>query len=128
MNKSTVFLSVEDVLFVHNDQIFNYGGEASIRQLPLLESAVSQPEQSFGDKYLHEDIYEMAAAYLYHICQNHPFADGNKRSALSAALVFLELNNISIVDPEGKLYQLTIDTATGVTDKKKIAMELKGLI
>jgi death-on-curing family protein len=74
-----------------------------LRDLALPESALAQPEASFAGEWLHGDHYEMAAAYAYHLCQNHPFIDGNKRTALAAALVFLELNGITILDPRGRL-------------------------
>ncbi len=69
----------------------------------------------------------MAAAYVYHICQNHPFVDGNKRVALVAGLVFLELNGISIEDPRGELYSLMMRVAAGKTGKDAIAAMLKRL-
>ena len=86
------FLSVEDVLLLHADQVNLYGGDHGVRDPGLLESAVAQARASFGGEYLHTDILEMAAAYLYHIVQSHPFVDGNKRTGLIAALAFLDLN------------------------------------
>ena len=74
------FLSVADVLGFHEDQLANYGGAPGVRDMGLLESAVAMPMAGFGDQYLHADLFEMAAAYLYHIVCNHPFVDGNKRT------------------------------------------------
>jgi death on curing protein len=85
--------------------------------LGLLESALAQPEASFAGAWLHKDHYEMAAAYAYHLCQNHPFIDGNKRTALAAALVFLELNGISILDPRGRLKNAMVRIASGRMSK-----------
>ena len=85
------FLELEDVVAIHADQIERYGGSAGIRDLGLLDAAVAMPRSSFGGQCLHTDVYEMAAAYLYHIVCNHPFVDGNKRARTAAALVFLEL-------------------------------------
>jgi death-on-curing protein len=85
------------------------------------------PEASFGGDYLHIDIFEMAAAYVYHLCKNHPFVDGNKRTALACGLVFLEMNGIAIEDEEGKLYEAVILLASGELDKvslSKIFFEL----
>lgn len=83
------FLSVEDVIEIHTDQIERYGGSLGVRDVELLRSAVGMPEAGFGDQYFHAGLFEMAAAYLYHIVQNHPFIDGNKRAGTMAAFVFL---------------------------------------
>lgn len=72
------FLSVEDVLGIHRDQITRYGGMDGVRDLALLESAVFQPCATFGGTYLHDGLLAMAAAYLFHIVADHPFVDGNK--------------------------------------------------
>jgi death-on-curing protein len=119
------FLSVNDVLELHALQLERYGGSAGIRDLGLLESAVAQPEASFGGEYLHEDLFAMAAAYLYHIVRNHPFVDGNKRAGLLAALVFLDLNGISIERESDRLYDLTIAVAEGRLEKPEIASQLR---
>ena len=85
------------------------------------------PRASFGGEFLHRDLYEMAAAYAFHLCQNYPFVDGNKRTGLAAALVFLELNAISIYDPEGQLYQAMMDIASGSLEKLALADILRAL-
>ncbi len=116
----TDFLSVEDVLILHADQVDLYGGDHGVRDLGLLESAVAQPQAAFGGQVLHEFPFEMAAAYLFHIVQNHPFLDGNKRTGAVAALVFLDLNGIEIDAPKGAVYDLTISVATGRAGKVEI--------
>ncbi|GAB6166168.1 type II toxin-antitoxin system death-on-curing family toxin [Thermostilla marina] len=115
------FLSIEDVLTLHADQVDLYGGEHGVRDMGLLESAVAQPRATFGSESLHKDLFEMAAAYLYHLVQNHPFLDGNKRTGCVAALVFLDLNGIEIDAPRGSLYDLTMAVATGQAGKSEIA-------
>jgi death-on-curing protein len=91
----------------------------------MLQSAIAQPQAGFGEHYLHADIYEMAAAYWYHIAKNHAFIDGNKRTALASCLVFLDFNNISIdVDP-GKLEEFTIALAESKVDKAEAAAFLR---
>lgn len=117
----TDFLSIEDVLSLHADQINLYGGSHGVRDAGLLESAVAQPHATFGGAYLHGDVFEMAAAYLFHIVQNHAFFDGNKRTGAVAGLVFLDLNGIEIDAPKGSLYDLTLSVATGQADKAEIA-------
>jgi death on curing protein len=84
-----IFLSLDDILESHQNQIDTYGGGQGIRDIGLLESAIAQPEACFGGQFLHADVFEMAAAYLYHLVMNHPFVDGNKRVGLEAALIFL---------------------------------------
>ena len=115
------FLSTEDVLFLHADQIDLYGGEHGVRDWGLLDSAIAQPQAGSGGEYLHTDIYSMAAAYMFHIVKNHPFLDGNKRAGVVAALLFLDINGIDINAPRGSLYDLTIEVATGQSGKDEIA-------
>jgi len=117
----TDFLQVADVVLLHFDQIQCYGGEHGVRDMGLLESAVAQAQAQFGGQYLHGDLFDMAAAYLFHIVQNHPFLDGNKRTGAVAALVFLDLNTIEIDAPKGSIYELTTAVATGKVDKSEIA-------
>lgn len=115
------FLGVQDVLGLHADQVALYGGEHGVRDIGLLESAVAQPKATFGGEYLHKDIFEMAAAYLFHIVQNHPFFDGNKRVGAVAAMVFLDVNGTEIDAPKGSIYELTMSVATGQAGKMQIA-------
>jgi death-on-curing protein len=76
---------MDDLLETHAHQIANYGGSEGLRDSNLLASAIAQPEASFAGNFLHADLYEMAAAYLFHIVSDHPFIDGNKRVGLEAA-------------------------------------------
>lgn len=115
------FLSVEDVIDIHGDQIERYGGSLGVRDVELLRSAIGMPEAGFGDHYLHADLFEMAAAYLYHIVQNHPFMDGNKRTGTMAAFVFLKLNGLTLNADESVFESLVLRTAQGQTDKSAIA-------
>ena len=124
MNK-TRFLTLSEVLLIHQNQIEEYGGEYGLRDTGLLSSAVMMPQSSYNGEYLHTDIFEMASAYLYHICQNHPFIDGNKRAALASALVFMDLNGIFIEDPDDELYEMVMETAKGNIKKNNITELLK---
>ena len=96
-----------------------------VRDMTLLSSALAMPESKFDAHYLHEDLFGMAAAYAFHLCQNHPFVDGNKRTALAAALVFLEVNGVTIEDPKGKLYRTVIAVASGRMKKTELRDALK---
>jgi death-on-curing protein len=122
-----IFLTLAEVIEIHADQIERYGGSHGIRDLKLLSSAVAMPSSSFGGDYLHTDIYEMAAAYAFHIAQNHPFIDGNKRAGLASALVFLELNGISVSVQTNKLYDAMIAVASGKLGKADFADILRTL-
>jgi len=117
----TDFLVVEDVLYLHTNQIDLYGGDHGVRDINLLESAVAQPQATFGGNPLHAFPFEMAAAYMFHIVQNHPFVDGNKRTGVVAALTFLDLNGIEVDAAEGELFDLTPRVATGTAGKEEIA-------
>jgi len=106
-------------------QLRLFGGASGVRDLGLLESAIGNAEATFGGEFLHQDLFEMAAAYLYGICRNHPFVDGNKRTAMSSALVFLEMNDIWIESNDDDLYDLVIATAEARVDKSEIAEFLR---
>lgn len=121
------FLTLSEVLTILRDQIARYGGDFGVRDIGLVSSAIAVPQATFGGKHLHTDLYEMAAAYAFHLCQNHPFVDGNKRVALASALVFLYLNGISIADPDDKLYPLMMSVASGRAQKPQIATVLREL-
>ena len=121
------FLTLSETLLVLQDQLRRYGGDYGIRDLGLLSSAIAMPQASYAGSYLHQTLFDQAAAYAFHICQNHPFVDGNKRVALASALVFLDLNGIRIRDPAGELYDLMMTVASGATDKPEIADTLERL-
>jgi death-on-curing protein len=120
-----VFLTLDDLLESHAEQIATYGGLSGIRDLGLLESALAQPEAMFGGQFLHADIFEMAAAYLFHLVRDHPFVDGNKRVGLEAALVFLEINGHSTETTVEQLVDLVLRTAQSLTTKDEIAAFLR---
>ena len=117
------FLSVENVLLIHDDTLSEEGGLHAIRDLGLLESAVAMPQAMYGGEYLHHGLAEMAAAYLYHICQNHAFVDGNKRTAAFACVLFLSHNGIpdERLPDEAALEKVTLNIASGKTAKSEAA-------
>ena len=125
--RKLVFLTLAEVVDIHKNQIELYGGSHGVRDMRLLESAIAQPEVSFGGEWAHKDLYEMAAAYAFHIARNHPFIDGNKRSALASALVFLEINGVSILDPKQKLLDGMLQLASGQMKKAAFADLLRAL-
>ena len=119
------FLPLSKILELHERQIRLYGGEASIRDMNLLESALAMPMSGIGDNYFHSFPFEMAAAYLFHIVQNHPFVDGNKRTGAVAALVFLALNDIEVDMPEDVFERFVRAVAKGEIQKPEIAKFLE---
>jgi death-on-curing protein len=119
------FLGLDEILEIHRDQIERYGGSLGVRDIALLKSAVAMPAAGFGGDYLHEDIFEMAAAYLFHITQNHPFVDGNKRTGAVAAIVFLAMNGIELNADEDELENLVRSVAMGKADKAAAAAFLR---
>ncbi|NPV80562.1 MAG: type II toxin-antitoxin system death-on-curing family toxin [Firmicutes bacterium] len=121
------FLTLAEAIEIHKDQIERYGGHPGIRDIDLLLLALAMPQASFNGEFLHRDIFEMAAAYAFHICNNHPFIDDNKRTALVCALVFLELNAVRIADPDGMLYGTMMDVASGRLDKQGLATVFRKL-
>lgn len=116
-----VFLGIEQIVRIHRSMIEHYGGLEGIRDIGLLHSAIAMPQASFGGQMLHEGVFEMAAAYLYHIVQNHPFADGNKRVGAAAAVVFLSINGVEIEADEDGLVEITLSVACGQAGKAEIA-------
>lgn len=122
------FLGLEEVLALHADQIERYGGAPGVRDLGLLESAVAAPESSFGGGYLHGSLPEMAAAYLFHLAQNHAFVDGNKRVAAAVMIMFVYLNDHDIECDEDDLVEMTLGVASGTTTKADVAVFLAARI
>lgn len=117
-----LFLSLDEVLALHEVQVQLFGGSSGLRDMGLLQSAMGNAEATFGGHYLHETLVEMAAAYLYGICRNHPFVDGNKRTAVATALTFLDMNGLEIDAAEPEFYDLVIGVAEGRVSKAAIAV------
>lgn len=120
-----VFLTLDEVLTLHSDQIQRYGGTPGLRDRGLLSSALGTVQATFDGRFLHQSLFEMAAAYLFHLAQNHPFLDGNKRVALAASLIFLWLNDREIEAPEDALTILVLGVAEGKVTKAEVAVFLK---
>jgi death on curing protein len=117
------FLSLDEVLELHDDQISSFGGTPGVRDEGLLESALAQPQATFGGELLHRKIAEQAAAYLYHIAMNHPFIDGNKRSAFAVTDTFLRLNGFYLNLTDDRAYDLVMQVAQGTMTKTELCTE-----
>jgi death on curing protein len=115
--ETIIFLSVDDVIAIHENTMAHEGGLGGIRDLGLLESAVMTPQARFGGQYLHEGLAAMAAAYLFHIAKNHPFLDGNKRAAMASAVVFLKGNHVPYHFDGKAIERVTLAVADGSMSK-----------
>ncbi len=116
-----VFLTLGEVIEIHRDQIERYGGGPGIRDLGRLQAALAAPAAAFCGRYLHTGLFEMAAAYLFHITQNHPFIDGNKRTGAVASLVFLTLNDVDMEADQEEFAETVMGVAEGKIDKAEVA-------
>ncbi|MBU6173710.1 MAG: type II toxin-antitoxin system death-on-curing family toxin [Planctomycetes bacterium] len=115
------FLDIDHTMRLHRSLIETYGGSEGIRDVGLLHSALAMPQASFGGEFLHRDLFEMAAAYLYHLVQNHPFIDGNKRTGAAAAIIFLSMNDMDLIVEEEPLVDLVLQVACGAVGKQEVA-------
>ena len=120
-----VFLEIEDVLELHADLIARFGGTDGVRDMGLLESALGMPRAGFGGEFLHTDVFEMAAAYLFHLAKNHPFLDGNKRIGASAAMVFLDINGWELDASNDDYADLVLSVAADGLPKSAVAEFLR---
>lgn len=123
-----VHLSVEIVREIHAEALEKFGGSAGVRDENLLVSAVLTPQSSFGGKSPYADIIEVAAAYLYYLCGNHPFIDGNKRTAMMAAIVFLRLNEIEAKPDSNEWEAFLLDVAASKLDREPTTTRLRKLV
>jgi len=122
------FLTLADVLKMHATSLARWGGQDGVRDLGAVESAVMQPQAMFGGEYLHEDVFAMAAAYAFHISESQAFFDGSKRTAVFAALGFLELNGVLFPEPQDDiLYLAMIDVANHAMSKAQLAQLFRDL-
>jgi death-on-curing protein len=119
------FLTLDEVLALHEDQVRRYGGLGGLRDSGLLSSALGSVSATFGGQFLHESLFEMAGAYLFHLARNHPFIDGNKRVALASALIFLWMNDVEVEASEDELTDLVFGVAEGRISKAEVAVFLQ---
>jgi death-on-curing protein len=115
-----LFLTLDEVLEIHEEQIEQYGGSSGLRDYGGLESAIATPHATFDGEYLHPSIPAMAAAYLFHLCQNHAFIDGNKRVGANAAITFLLMNDWEPTFDDLELVDLVLAVASGGLSKAEL--------
>ena len=122
MKHEPLFLTFAEIIEIHDYQIEHFGGGEGLRDIELLKSAIGMPSATFGGEYLHPTILEMAAAYLYHLVENHPFVDGNKRVGAMAALIFLDLNGYDFDASDAEFTDMVLKVASGKMLKAEITL------
>ena len=121
-------LTIEIVREIHKEAVKNFGGLDGIRDEALLASAVLAPQSSFGGKSPYVDLIDIGAAYLFYLCRNHPFLDGNKRAAMASAIVFLRLNGFNPAADSDDWEQLVLDAAASKIDREQTTHPLRKLV
>ena len=121
-------LTLDIVNEIHAVAIAQFGGADGLRDVALLESAIAAPQATFAGESVFADLVEVAAAYLFYLCRNHAYMDGNKRTALGACLVFLRLNDLEPA-PDGAAWEaLMLAVASSELDREEATMRLRALI
>jgi death-on-curing protein len=120
MMKDYTFLDFDRIVQLNRLAVKTFGGSDGIRDKGLIESAIHQPQASFGDQYLHETIYQMAAAYYYHISESQGFSDGNKRTGFLCLFAFLKLNGCDLTIPDDYLWPILLEVASGTKTKGEL--------
>ncbi|MCT7978010.1 type II toxin-antitoxin system death-on-curing family toxin [Laspinema sp. C3] len=118
-------IQLSQVLDIHNRQINKFGGTSGIRDEGLLDSALAQPQATFGGQLLHPTLPEQAAAYLYHLAKNHPFVDGNKRTAFAVMDTFLRINRYRLDLSADATYQMVLDVVEDKMSKEVLSRRLR---
>jgi len=116
-----IYLTAEQVLFIHARLIAETGGSHGVRELNMLLSAVGRPQASFDDQDLYPDLFSKAAALLDSLIRNHPFVDGNKRTGITAAALFLQMNGYWLTATDSELEKFTIEVAQAQQNVAEIA-------
>ena len=123
---SCIHLTVDIVKEIHGMVLAEFGGSGGIRDEGLLHSAVAAPQATYGGESPFSDLPEVAAAYLFYICRNHPFIDGNKRTALVVSRTFLLLNGFNINASQEEKYLTFLKLAEGKIDEEELTKWFRG--
>ncbi|MCX6139492.1 MAG: type II toxin-antitoxin system death-on-curing family toxin [Candidatus Kapabacteria bacterium] len=127
-SQNEIHLTLDIVVEIHRRSIENYSGTLGVRDSALLESAIAAPQATFGGVSPYHDLVEIAGAYLYFLCRNQPFIDGNKRTALAACIVFLRLNGTELRRDSSEWERLVMDITSSVIDRTEATTRLRALI
>ena len=115
------FLTLEEIIIIHDDQIEKYGGLHGIRDIHLLESAVARPQTTFANKDLYPSVFLKSAVLAHSLIKNHAFIDGNKRTGSVSMLIFLELNGYQVRISQSKLIEIVLKVESGKWTVTKLA-------
>jgi death-on-curing protein len=121
----TIYLTAEQVLFIHYRLISETGGEHGVRDIGLLESAVARTKATFDNQELYETLYEQAAALMESLVSNHPFIDGNKRTGIACTVLFLRRNGVNFSATSSDLERFTLRVASSKIKLSEIAKWLR---
>lgn len=116
------YLTPQQVLLIHDQAIKRYGGSFGLRDLGLLESAIARPRASFDGEDLYHSVFEKSAALMHSLLKNHPFVDGNKRTALASAGIFLLLNGHRLINSHEEEVEFALKVENGSLSIEEIAV------
>ncbi len=123
-----IHLAIADVTEIHAQVIAAFGGLAGVRDHGLLESAIAAPRATAFGASPFADLIEVAAAYLFYLCRNHPFHDGNKRVAMATSIVFLRLNGVEPAPDSDAWESLILEVASSKHDRQQTTERLRALV
>ena len=122
------YLTLEEILAIHERVLADHGGLDGVRDVGMVQSAVAQPLQGFGDADLYPDLPSKAAALLFSLCMNHPFTDGNKRVAAAGCETFLLLNGYSLSLDNDEFASLVLAVADGSVSREELTNTLRATL
>ena len=120
------FLTLDEVLYLYDELLARFGGSAGVREPGLVESALGSAQNAYW--YGRGGVFEIAAAYAFHIAESQAFVDGNKRTAAASAIIFLRLNNVPFPRDDGSIYAGMIEIAEKRLDKAGLAAVLRKMV
>lgn len=121
----TIYLTLDEVLAIHHEEVEKFGGSHGVRDLDLLDSALHRPQSSFMGEDLYPTLFRKAAALMHSILLNHPFIDANKRTSVAAMAYFLHLNGYNIAAEQKELVELALKVESKLIDLEQISQWLK---
>jgi death-on-curing protein len=119
------YLTIDEIFTMHDRAIREYGGSPELMSLGHLEATLAAPRQTMFGEELYPDVFSKAAILFYLLIKNHPFLDGNKRTAFLALMRFLNLNGYTLDATNDELYQFTIDVASSVLTKEEVELWIR---
>ena len=120
------YLTIDEIFAIHDRAIREYGGSPELMNLGHLEATLAAPRQTMFSEELYPDVFSKAAILFYLLIKNHPFLDGNKRTAFLALMRFLNINGYTLSATNDELYQFTIDVASSILTKEEVEMWIRG--